>query len=41
MFLTTNRLTIFNDVFQSRIHLAMKFGDLIIRAKKAIWETFL
>jgi len=28
MFLTTNRLTTFDDAFQSRIHLAMKFGDL-------------
>ena len=41
MFLTTNRLTTFDDAFQSRIHFAMKFGDLTVRAKKAIWETFL
>jgi AAA+ superfamily predicted ATPase len=41
MFLTTNRLTTFDDAFQSRIHLAMKFGDLTQKAKKAIWETFL
>src|SRR5271154_3484049 len=41
MFLTTNRLTTFDDAFQSRIHFAMKFGDLTARAKKTIWETFL
>jgi AAA+ superfamily predicted ATPase len=41
MFLTTNRLTTFDDAFQSRIHFAMKFSDLITRAKKTIWETFL
>ena len=41
MFLTTNRLTTFDDAFQSRIHFAMKFGNLTQRAKKAIWETFL
>ena len=41
MFLTTNRVTTFDEAFQSRIHFAMKFGDLTPRAKKAIWETFL
>jgi AAA+ superfamily predicted ATPase len=41
MFLTTNRLTTFDDAFQSRIHFAMKFGDLTTRAKKTIRETFL
>jgi AAA+ superfamily predicted ATPase len=41
MFLTTNRLTTFDDAFQSRIHFAMKFGDLTPRVKKTIWETFL
>jgi SpoVK/Ycf46/Vps4 family AAA+-type ATPase len=41
MFLTTNRLTTFNDASQSRIHFAMKFGDLTTRAKKTIWDTFL
>jgi AAA+ superfamily predicted ATPase len=41
MFLTTNRLPTFDDAFQSRIHFAMKFGDLTVKTKKAIWETFL
>jgi hypothetical protein len=41
MFPTTDRLTTFNDAFQSRIRFAIKFSDLTTRAKKTIWETFL
>jgi SpoVK/Ycf46/Vps4 family AAA+-type ATPase len=41
MFLTTNRVTTFDEAFQSRIHFAMKFSDLSITAKKKIWKTFL
>src|SRR5437762_1268677 len=41
MFLTTNRVTTFDEAFQSRIHFAMRFSDLSVRAKKKIWETFL
>ena len=41
MFLTTDRLTTFNDAFQSWIRFAIKFSDLTTRAKKMIWETFL
>jgi hypothetical protein len=41
MFLTTNQLTTFNDAFQSKIYLAMKFGNLTAKARDAIWETFL
>jgi AAA+ superfamily predicted ATPase len=41
MFLTTNRVTTFDDVFRSRITFAIKFDDLSINAKKTIWETFL
>jgi AAA+ superfamily predicted ATPase len=41
MFLTTNRVTTFDDAFQSRIHFAMKFGDLSTQAKKKIWNNFL
>jgi AAA+ superfamily predicted ATPase len=41
MFLTTNRVTTFDDAFRSRITFAMKFDDLSIKAKKKIWETFL
>ena len=41
MFLTTNQVTTFDEAFQSRIHFAMRFSDLSVRAKKKIWETFL
>jgi hypothetical protein len=41
MFLTTNRVTTFNDAFQSRIPFSMKFGDLSTQAKKKIWNNFL
>jgi SpoVK/Ycf46/Vps4 family AAA+-type ATPase len=41
MFLTTNRVTTFDEAFQSRIHFAMKFDNLSTRAKKKIWGTFL
>jgi hypothetical protein len=37
-FLMANQPTTFDDAFQSRIHFAMKFGDLTIRAT---WETSL
>jgi HNH endonuclease len=36
-----NRVTTFDEAFQSRIHFAMKFSDLSITAKKKIWKTFL
>ena len=41
MFLTTNRVTTFDDAFRSRITFAMKFDDLSTMAKKQIWKTFL
>jgi AAA+ superfamily predicted ATPase len=41
MFLTTNRITAFDDAFRSRITFAMKFDDLSTNAKRKIWETFL
>jgi hypothetical protein len=41
MFLTTNRVTTFDDAFRSRITFAIKFDDLNITAKKNIWKTFL
>ena len=36
MFLTTNRVTTFDEAFQSRIHFVMRFSDLSVRAKKKI-----
>ncbi|KAL6241869.1 hypothetical protein RBB50_011114 [Rhinocladiella similis] len=41
MFLTTNRVETFDAALQSRIHFAIKFGDLGGKAKKEIWKTFL
>jgi len=41
MFLTTNRVTTFDDAFRSRIHFAMKFGELSTQAKTKIWNAFL
>lgn len=41
MFLTTNRVTTFDDAFRSRITFAMKFDDLNTEARKKIWKTFL
>ncbi|KAK7883580.1 hypothetical protein LTR67_011078 [Exophiala xenobiotica] len=40
-FLTTNRVETFDAALQSRIHFAIKFGDLGGKAKREIWRTFL
>lgn len=41
LFLTTNRVETFDDAFQSRIHMALRYGDLNTKAKRAIWKMFL
>ncbi|KXG52455.1 ATPase, AAA-type, core [Penicillium griseofulvum] len=41
LFLTTNRVETFDDAFQSRIHVALRYGDLTSKAKKSIWKMFL
>jgi hypothetical protein len=41
IFLTINRVIIFNDAFRSKIIFTIKFDDLNIKAKKKIWEIFL
>jgi len=41
MFLTTNRVETFDEAFQSRIHIALKYNDLDRKAKRIIWGTFL
>jgi len=41
LFLTTNRVEVFDDAFVSRIHLSLRYGDLPTKAKKAVWKTFL
>lgn len=41
LFLTTNRVEEFDPAFQSRIHLALKYGELTLKARTAVWKTFL
>ena len=41
LFLTTNRVETFDDAFQSRIHVALRYGELTGPAKKSVWKTFL
>ncbi|KAI1403656.1 hypothetical protein F4819DRAFT_450776 [Hypoxylon fuscum] len=40
LFLTTNRVQTFDDAFQSRIHIALRYDDLDVKAKKAIFKIF-
>ncbi|EEP81400.1 conserved hypothetical protein [Uncinocarpus reesii 1704] len=41
LFLTTNRVETFDDAFQSRIHVALRYGDLTTKAKRTVWKMFL
>ncbi|TGZ83324.1 hypothetical protein EX30DRAFT_370338 [Ascodesmis nigricans] len=41
LFLTTNRVETFDDAFQSRIHVALRYTDLKTSAKSAIWKMFI
>ncbi|KAI9819345.1 MAG: hypothetical protein M1832_004050 [Thelocarpon impressellum] len=41
LFLTTNRVETFDDAFQSRIHIALRYGELTSKAKKTVWKMFL
>ncbi|KAI0649708.1 hypothetical protein C8Q79DRAFT_1006054 [Trametes meyenii] len=41
LFLTTNRITTFDEGFLSRIHVALHFDGLPHEAKQAIWRAFL
>lgn len=41
MFLTTNRVKQFDAAMQSRIHFALKFDDLTVKARGEIWTEFL
>lgn len=41
LFLTTNRVETFDDAFQSRIHVALRYGELTTKAKRAVWKLFL
>ncbi|KAI1004728.1 hypothetical protein K3495_g3488 [Podosphaera aphanis] len=41
LFLTTNRVETFDDAFQSRIHIALRYGDLSFNAKKGVFKMFI
>ncbi|KAK2752220.1 hypothetical protein FQN54_008152 [Arachnomyces sp. PD_36] len=41
LFLTTNRVTEFDEAILSRIHLKVKYGNLTKDARQEIWEYFL
>lgn len=41
LFLTTNRVETFDDAFQSRIHVALRYGELTPKAKRSVWKLFL
>ncbi len=41
MFLTTNRIGLFDDAFKSRIHLAVMYPALSPTSRKSLWEMFL
>ena len=41
MFLTTNRVRVFDEAFQSRIHVSLRYADLSSDAKRQIWVAFL
>lgn len=41
LFLTTNRVETFDDAFQSRIHVALRYGDLTPAAKRSVWKMFI
>ena len=41
LFLTTNRVETFDDAFQSRIHVALRYGELTTKAKMTVWKMFI
>ncbi|QDS71139.1 hypothetical protein FKW77_009891 [Venturia effusa] len=41
LFLTTNRVETFDEAFQSRIHAALKYGELSLSARKAVWKQYI
>lgn len=41
LFLTTNRVETFDEAFQSRIHVALKYNELSFAASRTIWKEFL
>jgi len=41
LFLTTNRVKTFDEAFQSRIHVALKYSNLEVDARRSVWRNFL
>ncbi|CAK4011951.1 related to AAA family ATPase [Lecanosticta acicola] len=41
LFLTTNRVETFDDAFQSRIQVALRYEELTPKAKKEVWKNFI
>uniref|UniRef100_A0A0B7K9C2 AAA+ ATPase domain-containing protein n=1 Tax=Bionectria ochroleuca TaxID=29856 RepID=A0A0B7K9C2_BIOOC len=41
LFLTTNRVETFDEAFQSRIHIALRYEKLDVKAKKAVFKLFI
>jgi hypothetical protein len=41
LFLTTNRVETFDDAFQSRIHIALRYDELSVKAKKSVFKMFI
>ncbi|KAL1749228.1 P-loop containing nucleoside triphosphate hydrolase protein [Schizophyllum fasciatum] len=41
LFLTTNRVQSFDEAFQSRIHVALKYNDLGEESRRMVWRNFL
>lgn len=41
LFLTTNRVRSFDEAFQSRIHVSLRYRDLEEEARRTIWYSFL
>ncbi|KAK6513066.1 hypothetical protein TWF506_009229 [Arthrobotrys conoides] len=41
LFLTTNRVSTFDDAFQSRIHVALRYSKLDVAAREQIWRNFI
>ncbi|KXJ97123.1 P-loop containing nucleoside triphosphate hydrolase protein, partial [Microdochium bolleyi] len=40
MFLTTNRVTTFDEAFKSRIHIPIRYTDLSVESRAQIWRNF-
>ena len=41
LFLTTNRISAFDEAFKSRIHLAIKYYPLSFETRRDLWRSFI